>query len=61
MTPGEEIDNQLDALETKIELLMEHLGLEFEFDDSWSDVPTGIRQAKKEEENEHTQIQKACD
>lgn len=49
MTPGEEIDNQLDALETKIELLMEHLGLEFEFDDSWSDVPTGIKQAKKEE------------
>lgn len=49
MTPGEEIDNQLDALETKIELLMAHLGLEFEFD-SWSDEPTGIRQAKKEEE-----------
>ena len=49
MTPGEEIDNQLDALETKIELLMSHLGLEFEFDDSWSDEPTGIREAKKEE------------
>ena len=50
MTPGEEIDDQLDALETKIELLMEHLGLEFEFDDAWSDEPTGIREAKKEEE-----------
>lgn len=49
MTPGEEIDNQLDALETKIELLMEHLGLEFEFLDAWSDKPTGIREAKKEE------------
>ena len=48
MTPGEEIDNQLDALETKIELLMGHLGLEFEFDDAWSDEPTGIREAKKE-------------
>lgn len=50
MTPGEEIDNQLDALETKIELLMEHLGLEFEFFDTWGDKPTGIRKAKKEEE-----------
>lgn len=49
MTPGEEIDNQLDALETKIELLMAHLGLEFEFDNVWSDSPTGIREAKKEE------------
>lgn len=48
MTPGEEIDNQLDALETKIELLMEHLGLEFEFDTAWSDEPTGIREVKKE-------------
>lgn len=49
MTPGEEIDNRIDVLETKIELLMSHLGLEFEFD-IWSDKPTGIRQAKKEEE-----------
>lgn len=48
MTPGEEIDNKLDALETKIELLMAHLGLEFEFDNAWSDEPTGIREAKKE-------------
>ena len=48
MNPGEEIDNQLDVLETKIELLMAHLGLEFEFDNAWSDEPTGIRQAKKE-------------
>ena len=48
MTPGEEIDDQLDALETKIELLMEHLGLEFEFFDAWSDKPTRIRDAKKE-------------
>lgn len=50
MTPGEEIDRQLDVLETKIELLMEYLGLEFEFFDAWSDTPTGIREAKKEEE-----------
>lgn len=50
MTPGEEIDNQLDVLETKIELLMDHLGLEFEFYDAWSDEPTGIREVKKEEE-----------
>jgi hypothetical protein len=28
---------------------MTHLGLEFEFDDAWSDEPTGIRKAKKEE------------
>ena len=49
MTPGEEIDNQLDALETKIELLMSHLGVEFEFDNVWSDSPTGIRKATKEE------------
>ena len=48
MTPGEEIDNQLDALETKVELLMTHLGLEFEFDAAWSDEPTGIREVKKE-------------
>ena len=48
MTPGEEIDNQLDALETKIELLMSHLGLEFEFDNAWSDSPTGIRKAENE-------------
>ena len=48
MTPGEEIDNQLDALETKIELLMAHLGLEFEFFDAWSDAPTGIREAEME-------------
>lgn len=48
MTPGEEIDNQLDVLETKIELLTTHLGLEFDFANSWSDVPTGIREAKKE-------------
>lgn len=48
MTLGEEIDNQLDVLETKVELLMKHLGLEFEFDDSWSDEPTGIGEAKKE-------------
>ena len=41
MNPGEEIDNQLDVLETKIELLMAHLGLEFEFLDAWSDAPTG--------------------
>ena len=50
MNPGEEIDNQLDVLETKIELLMAHLGLEFEFDNAWSDEPTGIRKAEKEEE-----------
>lgn len=50
MKPGEEIDNQLDVLETKIELLMAHLGLEFDFADSWSDEPTGIVEAKKEEE-----------
>ncbi len=50
MTPGEEIDNQLDALETKIELLMAHLGLEFVFGNAWSDAPTGIREAEKEEE-----------
>lgn len=50
MTPGEEIDNQLDALETKIELLTTYLGLEFEFDNAWSDEPTGIVEAKKEEE-----------
>lgn len=50
MTPGETIDIQIDALETKIELLMKHLGLEFEFHDTWSDVPTGIKKAKKEEE-----------
>ena len=49
MTPGEEIENQLDALETKIELLMSHRGLEFECDNAWSDSPTGIRKAKKEE------------
>lgn len=48
MNPGEEIDNQLDALETKIELLTTHLGLEFEFDNAWSDEPTGIREAKNE-------------
>lgn len=52
MTLGETIDGQIDALETKIELLMKHLGLEFEFNDMWSDVPTGIRKAKKEEECE---------
>ena len=50
MTPGEEIDSQIDALETKVELLMSHLGLEFEFDNAWSDSPTGIRKATKEEE-----------
>lgn len=50
MTPGEQIDNQIDALETKVELLTTHLGLEFEFDDSWSDVPTGIVEAKKDDE-----------
>lgn len=50
MKPGEEIDNKLDALETKIELLMAHLGLEFEFFNAWSDEPTGIREAKKEKE-----------
>jgi hypothetical protein len=50
MTPGETIDSQIDALETKIELLMNYLGLEFEFNKLWSDVPTGIRKAKKEEE-----------
>lgn len=50
MNPGEKIDSQLDVLETKIEILMEHLGLEFEFNQLWSDVPTGIRKAKKEEE-----------
>lgn len=50
MAPGEEIDSQIDALETKVELLMSHLGLEFEFDNAWSDSPTGIRKAKKEEE-----------
>lgn len=50
MKPGEEIDNQLDVLETKIELLMSHLGLEFEFYNAWSDEPTGIREAKREEE-----------
>ena len=49
MKPGEEIDNQLDVLETKIELLMTHLGLEFDFADSWSDEPTGIMEAKKGE------------
>ena len=49
MTPGEEIDNQIDVLETKIELLMSHLGLEFEFPDIWNNEPTGIK-AKKEEE-----------
>ena len=48
MTPGEEIDSQLDALETKIELLMAHLGLEFEFGNAWSDEPTGIREAERE-------------
>ncbi len=48
MTPGEQIDNQIDVLETKVELLMTHLGLEFEFDIAWSDVPTGIRETKKE-------------
>ena len=47
MTPGEEIDNQIDALETKLELLMAHLGLEFEFDNAWSDEPTGIREVRK--------------
>lgn len=50
MNPGERIDSQLDVLETKIEILMKHLGLEFEFNQLWSDVPTGIRKAKKEEE-----------
>lgn len=50
MNPGEKIDSQLDVLETKIEILMKHLGLEFEFNQLWSDVPTGIREAKKEEE-----------
>ena len=50
MTPGEQIDNQIDVLETKVELLMTHLGLEFEFDNAWSDEPTGIREVKKEEE-----------
>lgn len=50
MTPGETIDSQIDVLETKIELLMKHLGLEFEFHQPWSDVPTGIKEAKKEEE-----------
>ena len=52
MNPGEEIDNKLDALETKIELLMAHLGLEFEFDNAWSDEPTGIREVIKEEKCE---------
>lgn len=47
MTPGETIDSQIDALETKIELLMKHLGLEFEFHQPWSDAPTGIKEAKK--------------
>lgn len=47
MNPGEEIDNQLDALETKIELLTTYLGLEFEFDNAWSDEPTGIREATR--------------
>ena len=50
MNPGEEIDNQIDALETKVELLMAHLCLEFEFDNAWSDSPTGIREVKREEE-----------
>lgn len=50
MTPGETIDSQIDILETKIELLMNHLGLEFEFLNAWSDMPTGIKEAKKEEE-----------
>lgn len=60
MTPGEEIDSQLDALETKIELLMGHLGLEFEFFDAWSDTPTGIREAKKEREmTKHQWIEQA--
>lgn len=49
MTPGETIDSQIDILETKIELLMDYLGLEFEFG-TWSDVPTGIRKAKRREE-----------
>lgn len=60
MTPGEEIDSQLDALETKIELLMGHLGLEFEFFDAWSDAPTGIREARKEGEmTKHQWIEQA--
>ena len=50
MTPGEKIDDQIYVLETKVKLLMEHLGLEFEFHDIWSNEPTGIREAKKEEE-----------
>ena len=50
MTPGEKIDDQINILETKIELLMDYLGLEFEFYNSWSDEPKGIRKAKKEEE-----------
>lgn len=31
MTPGETIDSQIEELETKLELLMDYLGLEFEF------------------------------
>jgi len=48
MTPGEKIDDQIYVLETKVELLMKHLGLEFEFPDIWSNEPTGIRKAKNE-------------
>lgn len=48
MTPGETIDSQIDILETKIELLMDYLGLEFEFYNPWSDEPKGIKEAKKE-------------
>lgn len=49
MKPGEEINNQLDAIETKIELLMKYLGLKFEFLNDSSDCPTGIRQSKRRE------------
>lgn len=58
MTPGETIDSQIDILETKIELLMDYLGLEFEFYNSWSDEPKGIKEAQKikktmEAKNDH--------
>lgn len=48
MTPGETIDSQIEELETKLELLMDYLGLEFEFD-TWCDEPKGIKEAKKGE------------
>ena len=50
MTPGETIDNQIDILETKIELLMDYLGLEFGYSNPWSDEPKGVKKAKKENE-----------